>query len=102
MAAPKTFGDVVNQAGQMLRGLTTKQRMLMAAGAALVGITLWGFVNLIGKPKMTTLYSGLKPADAQAMGSRLAAKSIAYELSPDGSSLLVASEQLDAARLETA
>jgi flagellar M-ring protein FliF len=102
MAAPKTFGDQVNQVGQMLRGLTPKQRMLMAAGAALVGITLWGFVNLLGKPKMTTLYSGLKPTDAQAMGSRLAAKNIAYELSADGSSLLVASEQLDAARLETA
>jgi flagellar M-ring protein FliF len=102
MAAPKTFGDAVNQAGQMLRGLSPQQRILMFGGAALVGIVLWVFVALLGKPKLTTLYSGLKPADAQAMGSRLAAKNIVYELSPDGSTLMVDSGQLDAARLETA
>ena len=36
------------------------------------------------------------------MGSRLAAKEIPYEISPDGGSVLVPSEKLDAARLETA
>ena len=67
-----------------------------------MGVTLWMFVGLLGKPRYVTLYSGLKPGDAQALGSRLAAKNIAYELSPDGSSLLVPAEQLDASRLETA
>ena len=36
------------------------------------------------------------------MAGRLAAKSIPYEISPDGGSLLVPSDKLDAARLETA
>ena len=102
MEAPKSFGQAVQQSGQLLRGLTLGQRALLLGGAALVGITLWVFVGLMGKPKFVTLYSGLKPADAQAMGSRLAAKNIPYELSPDGSSLLVPAEQLDASRLETA
>src|SRR5437660_9575151 len=57
---------------------------------------------LIAKPKTTPLYSGLRPADAQALGARLAAKNIAYELSPDGSTLLVSADKLDSARLETA
>src|SRR5437660_2843047 len=57
---------------------------------------------LIAKPKTTPLYSGLRPADAQALGARLAAKNIAYELSPDGSTLLVSADKLDEARLETA
>ncbi len=86
----------------MLRGLSFAQRVMLAAGAVLVGATLWVFVGWMGKPKMVTLYSGLKPGDAQAMGARLAAKNIAYELSPDGATLSVAGEQLDAARLETA
>lgn len=102
MEAPKSLGQAVNQAGQLLKGLSPSQRALLAGGAVLVAVTLWVFVGLIGKPKYATLYSGLKPAEAQALGSRLAAKNIPYELSPDGASLLVPADQLDAARLETA
>src|SRR5437899_1386651 len=88
--------------GQFWNGLTLGQRLLLVGGATLVGGTLWLFVGLISKPKMVTLYSGLRPADAQSMGSRLATTNIAYELSPDGTSLLVPAEKLDASRLETA
>ena len=99
---PKSFSQSLNQAGDLLRGMNSRQRLLLGGGAALVGITLWVFVGLLGKPRFATLYSGLKPAEAQALGGRLAAKNIAYELSPDGSSVLVPAEQLDASRLETA
>lgn len=102
MEAPKSFGQAVHQAASLLRGLTPAQHLLLAGGAALVAMTLWLFVGLIGKPKYVTLYSGLKPAEAQSLGSRLAAKNIPYELSPDGDSLLVPADQLDASRLETA
>jgi flagellar M-ring protein FliF len=81
--------------------LTVRQKALLAGGAAAVGLTLWLFVALLDH-KNVILYSGLKPADAQSMGSRLAAKGIPYEISPDGASLLVPAEKLDAARLETA
>jgi flagellar M-ring protein FliF len=98
----KSFGDAVTQIFRLLGGLTLRQRWLLAGGAVLVAVTLWVFVTLIGKPHMVTLYSGLKAGDAQAMGSRLAAKNIAYELSADGGSLLVPADQIDASRLETA
>ena len=99
---PKTFGQALSQTGNLLSGLSLRQRMYLAAGAALVGATLWVFVGLLGKPKYVTLYSGLKPGEAQELGTRLAAKNIAYQLSPDGASVLVPAEQLDASRLETA
>ena len=99
---PKSFSQALKQVGDLLRGMSLRQRMMLGGGAALVGITLWVFVGLLGKPKYVTLYTGLKPAEAQALGSRLAAKNIPYELSPDGSSLRVPAEQLDASRLETA
>ncbi len=102
MDGPKTFSQTVEHIGTMLGGLTLRQRFLLAGGAVMVGVTLWIFVGLMGKPKYVTLYSGLKPGEAQAMGSRLAAKSIAYQLSPDGTSLLVPEDKLDASRLETA
>jgi flagellar M-ring protein FliF len=94
--------DSFEQIPAFLRGLSLKHRLLLGGGAIAVGLTLWLFVGLIDKAKYVTLYSGLKPQDAQSMASRLAAKNIPYEISSDGASVLVASEKLDAARLETA
>jgi flagellar M-ring protein FliF len=85
-----------------LRGLSLQQKFLLAAGTALIALTLWGFVAIFGQSKSVTLYSGLRPADAQSLASRLAAKNIPYEISPDGASVLVPSDKVDAARLETA
>jgi flagellar M-ring protein FliF len=91
----------LDQIKDFLRGLSMQQKALLAGGAAVVGLTLWLFVTLLDH-KNVVLYSGLKPEDAQSMGSRLAAKNIPYEISPDGASVLVPSDKIDAARLETA
>src|SRR5579863_6386199 len=99
---PPPENDVLQRLGQFFQGLTVNQRLLMAGGAALVGGTLWIFVTLLGQPKYVTLYSGLRPEEAQTLGSRLAAKNIPHQISPDGGSLLVPEDKLDAARLETA
>jgi flagellar M-ring protein FliF len=63
---------------------------------------LWAFVALVSTPKYIILYSGLRPEEAQNLASRLAGKNIPHQISPDGGSLLVAEDKLDAARLETA
>jgi flagellar M-ring protein FliF len=97
----ENLGLGLNQIQDFLRGLSLQQKALLAGGVAAVGLTLWLFVSLLDH-KNVVLYSGLKPQDAQSMGSRLAAKNIPYEISPDGGSVLVPSEKLDAARLETA
>ena len=85
-----------------VRGLRPKQLLLLAAAllATLGCVAL--FFRLISRSDYKTLYSGLAPADAQAMASRLAAKNIAYEISADGSAVLVPAEQLDKARLNLA
>ncbi len=102
MESPKSFRQAFDRAAELLNGLTPGQRFLLGAAAVLVAATLWAFVALIGKPKYVVLYSGLKPGDAQTLGNRLGAKNIPYEISPDGGSLLVPQDQLDASRLETA
>ena len=99
---PQSFEDVLARLQQFLKGLSFSQRLWMAAGVALVAGTLWVFVTLLGQPKYVTLYSGLRPEDAQALGAKLAAKNIPHQVSPDGGSLLVPDDKLDAARLETA
>ncbi len=99
---PEGLNQGLKQIQDFLRGLSLQQKVLLAGGAAVVALTLWGFVVLFGQGKNVILYSGLRPADAQSLASRLAAKNIPYEISPDGASVLVPTEKLDAARLETA
>ena len=94
--------DVFLRLKQFFQGLTLNQRLLLVGGAVLVGGILWVFVVLLGQPKYVTLYSGLRSEEAQNLASRLAAKNIPHQISPDGGSLLVAEDKLDASRLETA
>jgi len=98
----RALNQTLAQIQDFFRGLSLQQKALIAGGAVAVGLSLWLFVTLIDRGKNVVLYTGLKPQDAQAMGGRLAAKGIPYEVSQDGTSLLVPSEKLDAARLETA
>ncbi len=97
-----TLAQVREQGLEFVRGLTWKQRMLVAGGGLLVAATLYVFVQLIGKPEFKTLYSGLNPRDAESLGTQLKARQIAFEISPDGTSVLVPADKLDAARLEVA
>jgi flagellar M-ring protein FliF len=102
MSESKSFGQVATQLRTFAASLTTRQRMLLGGGAALVAVVLFTFVHLLDTPDMTALYSNMEPADAQSLGQRLTAKSIRYQLSPDGRSVLVPANQLDTARLEIA
>lgn len=102
MAETAQSSDVVERLKQFFQGLTPSQRLLLAGGAVVIGGVLWVFVALLGTPKYVTLYSGLRAEEAQSLASRLAAKNIPHQISPDGGSLLVAEDKLDAARLETA
>jgi flagellar M-ring protein FliF len=104
MADEKTQSpnDLLGRLKLFFSSLTLSQRLWMAGGALLVGGTLWVFVALLGEPKFVTLYSGLRAEDAQALGAKLAAKNIPHQVSPDGGTLLVPEDKLDAARLETA
>jgi flagellar M-ring protein FliF len=85
-----------------LRGLTAKQIVLLVGSLAIVGATIWVFVRLLGAGDYKTLYSGMSAADAQNLGQRLAAQNISFQLSSDGTGVLVRADQLDKARVEAA
>jgi flagellar M-ring protein FliF len=85
-----------------LKGLSVRQRMMLAGSVVVVGGTIWLFVYLLGGSDYKTLYSGMAPADAQNLAQRLTAQNISYQISPDGTAVLVKSDQLDKARLEAA
>jgi flagellar M-ring protein FliF len=94
--------QVSNQVAAIVRGLTVRQRITMALGAAAVAGTIWVLVTLLDKADYKTLYSGLSSGDAQSLSHRLSEKNIPYELASDGTSIRVPADQLDKTRLDLA
>ena len=84
-----------------VKALSLRQRVILGGSIVLVGGTVWLFTHLMGSD-YKTLYSGMAPADAQSVGQKLAAQNITYQVSPDGTAILVKSDELDKARLEVA
>jgi flagellar M-ring protein FliF len=85
-----------------LKGLTNRQRLVLGGSVVLVAVTLLIFVRLLSAGDYKPLYSGMAPADAQALAQRLVAENIAYQVTPDGTAVLVRGDQLDRARVATA
>ena len=83
-------------------GLRPQQQVYLGAGLVLTLAVIAFFVKMIATPDYKPLMNGLEPADAQTISAELAAKKIAYIVSPDGTSISVPSDQLAAARLEVA
>ena len=102
MAGNQSFGQVLAQIGDFLKGLSLGQRLLLAGGAVAVAATLFVFVRMIGKPEYKPLYAGMEPVEAQAMATRLKGKGVDFQLSPDGRTISVPASQLDSQRLEMA
>jgi len=94
--------QVTNQIAVFARGLTLRQKITMAVGAAAVAGTIWVFVTLLDKADYKALYSRLSAGDAQSLSQRLSEKNIPYELASDGTSIRVPADQLDKARLDLA
>jgi len=97
-----SFSQIVNQGKNALAAFDTKQLIALVGGAALVIGVMFFFGHLIIAPDFKPLMTGMEAADAQALASRLAAKSIPYQVSPDGKTVSVPADQLDASRLEVA
>ena len=74
--------------------LLASAAFLLAMGSAMV----W-FAN---RPDWKVLFSGLDGKDMQQVSQELAAAAIPFQLTPDGSGVQVAADQLDKARMEVA
>lgn len=96
----KSLNQVIAQLGEFAKGLTLKQKAILAGGAILVAAMLFFFVRMVKTPEFKPLYTGMNADEARGVAAKLAAKNIKYELSPDGTTINVAADQLDAARLE--
>ena len=62
--------------------------MLLAAGVVTVAVVV-GFASLMATPDYKPLVTGMEASDAEALGVKLAAKNIAYQIGRDGKSVEV-------------
>ncbi len=95
-------GNPVERVKLFWAGRNGQQRVYLGAGLALtLGVAAF-FVKIMATPQYKPLMTGLEPADAQAITTELTAKKIPYLIGPDGTSITVPADQVDAARLEVA
>jgi flagellar M-ring protein FliF len=99
MAGYKNTGDQLKQLWGSRNG---RQRGFLLGSAAATAVILLLFVKFIGTPDYKTLYSGLDTDDAQALNAKLDAAGIPHQTSPDGKSISVPADKLDAARMQSA
>jgi len=95
-------GQVMERAMLYWQGLHPQQRVYFGIGLAVTVAAVVFFVKMIATPDYKPLMTGMEAADAQSVGAQLAAKKIPYIVSPDGTSVSVPADQIDAARLEVA
>jgi len=95
-------GQAMDRAKLYWAGLKPQQRVYFGVGLAITLAAAVFFAKMIGTPDYKSLTTGLEAADAQTITAQLAAKKIPYLVSPDGTSISVPADQIDAARLEVA
>jgi len=96
------FASVVDQTTRFWATRTGRQKALLAGGAGITVLLLAIFARLLGTPTYKPLYQDMEPADAQALVAQLTAQNIPNEVTPDGKTVSVPADKLDAARLQTA
>ena len=96
------INEGIEQAKQFWSTRTSTQRSLLLAGAVGTVLMLGLFVRMLGTPDYKPLFSGLEPADAQALAAQLDTEGIPHQTSADGKTISVPADKLDTARLQTA
>jgi flagellar M-ring protein FliF len=94
--------NTIEQLKQFWASRNGRQRAFLIGGAGATAVLLALFVRLIGTPDYKPLFTGLEPADAQALNAKLDAQGIPHQTSSDGKTISVPADKLDAARMQTA
>ena len=97
-----SFDQLQKQTTDFISGLSVTQRVWLGVSALLTLAVLAAFAHFISTPDYVPLMTAMEPADAQALGAKLAAKNIPYQIAADGKGVNVPSDKLDSSRMEVA
>jgi flagellar M-ring protein FliF len=83
-----SFAQTIGELRANLSGLGPRRLAILGVLAAAVFITVSAGSYFISRPSMVVLYSGLEPEDVNAVGAALRQNGYAFDISPDGKSVL--------------
>jgi flagellar M-ring protein FliF len=92
----------VTRSWQRVMALPRRMRTALFVAGAAVLFSAGIFASLVMQPSWRVLYAHLDPADTRELGEELTTAKIPFDVTPDGTTLRVPTDQLDKARLETA
>jgi flagellar M-ring protein FliF len=81
------------------KGLSASRKVSLIASFLLSLAVLGGVVYLASKPKLTLLYGGMAPAEAQKVVEYLESKKITYDVSDGGRAIMVPAQQVYSVRM---
>ncbi len=93
---------MVEQLKRLLADLGARKLIIIATVTAIVIAGLIAFTFIANKPPMALLYSDLDSSSAQLIAEKLKTQKISFEVSKDGTSIMVPEEKLGELRLSLA
>ena len=91
--------DIKKNILALWKGLSAQRKVSLIASFLLSLAVLGGVVYLASKPKLTLLYGGMQPAEAQKVVEYLDSKKIDYEVADGGRSVMVPAAQVYSVRM---
>ena len=91
--------DIKKNLLALWKGLSAQRKVSLIASFLLSLAVLGGVVYLASKPKLTLLYGGMQPAEAQKVVEYLDSKKIDYDVADGGRSVLVPAAQVYSVRM---
>jgi len=91
--------DIKKNLLALWKGLSAQRKVSLVASFLLSLAVLGGVVYLASKPKLTLLYGGMQPAEAQKVVEYLDSKKITYDVADGGRSVLVPAAQVYSVRM---
>jgi flagellar M-ring protein FliF len=96
------MNNIADQAKKFWATRTGTQKTLLLGGAGATVLLLTLFARLLNAPDFKPLFKDLDPSDAQALATQLDSQNIPHQTSPDGRTVSVPADKLDAVRMQTA
>jgi flagellar M-ring protein FliF len=100
--ATQSMRDVVGQFQAFFNSLTLAKRIVLFAVLAVVLAGMVGMIYVANRETWTPLYTNITPEDAAIVKEKLDKSQIPNQVGPGGTSILVATNRVDEARLTLA
>ncbi|WP_309069409.1 flagellar basal-body MS-ring/collar protein FliF [Microbacterium sp.] len=99
---PQAVTNVFQRLRQAVGGFTLAQRTIAIIGVAVLALGAIALGSWLSRPQLAPLFTGLNPADANAVVEQLRSSGVTYELADGGATVMVPQQDVYDQRLAAA